>query len=188
LYGDVNGALAPIGDLTKSEVYEMARFLNAEIFREEIIPSTLLPNDLFSFDGQWVIPSPELKKDQIDPMRFGYHCALLEAYTDYIRKTPEDFFEWYLEGTLEKKLGISKNLIKRWEMDNPKLFVQDMEWFISTIQRNVFKRIQSPPIIITSRSSYGYDIRESMLPIQASARYNSLRSEILKMSRYFSAE
>jgi NAD+ synthase (glutamine-hydrolysing) len=188
LYGDVNGALAPIGDLTKSEVYEMARFLNTEVFREEIIPSTLLPDALFSFDGEWIIPSAELKKDQIDPMRFGYHCALLEAYTDYIRKTPEDFFEWYLNGTLEKNLGISKELMARWEMDHPKLFVQDMEWFVSTIQKSVFKRVQSPPIIITSRSAYGYDIRESMLPMETSARYQALKSEILEMSRYVSTE
>ena len=188
LYGDVNGALAPIGDLTKSEVYEMARFLNNEVFREEVIPSTLLPDALFSFDGKWIIPSAELKKDQIDPMRFGYHCSLLEAYTDYIRKTPEDFFEWYLEGTLEKNLGISEKLIARWGMDNPKLFVQDMEWFVSTIQKSVFKRVQSPPIIITSRSSYGYDIRESMLPIETSEKYRLLKSEILKMSRYISAK
>jgi NAD+ synthase (glutamine-hydrolysing) len=128
------------------------------------------------------------KEGSNDPMRFGYHCSLLEAYTDYIRKTPEDFFEWYLEGTLEKNLGISKKLIVRWEMDNPKLFVEDLEWFVSTIQKSVFKRVQSPPIIITSRSSYGYDIRESILPVETSARYRSLKSEILKMSDYISAE
>ena len=46
LYGDVNGALAPIGDLTKTEVYEMAHFLNDEIFGEQMIPSSLLPDHL----------------------------------------------------------------------------------------------------------------------------------------------
>ncbi len=86
LYGDVNGALAPIGDLTKTEVYEMAHFLNDEIFGEQVIPSSLLPDHLFTFDKRWIVPSPELKKDQVDPMRFGYHDALLEALTDFIRK------------------------------------------------------------------------------------------------------
>lgn len=188
LYGDVNGALAPIGDLTKSEVYEMAKFLNAEIFKEEIIPSSLLPDALFSFDSRWVIPSAELKKDQIDPIRFGYHCALLEAYTDYVRKTPDDFLEWYLAGTVEKNLGIPTELLLRWGMDDPKLFVQDMEWFVSSIQRNVFKRIQGPPIIITSRSAYGYDIRESMLSIQTTAKYSALKSQVLKMTKYLTAK
>jgi len=184
LYGDVNGAVAPIGDLTKSEVYDMARFLNNEVFREAVIPESLLPDTLFTFDGQWVVPSAELKADQIDPIRFGYHCALLEAFTDYLRKSPEDICQWYLDGKLEENLRIPRALISRWGMDDPKLFIQDLEWFVSTIQKNVFKRIQSPPIIITSRSAYGYDIRESMLPATFTPRYQSLKTEVLKRKKY----
>jgi len=184
LYGDVNGALAPIGDLTKTEVYEMARFLNDEIFQADIIPSVLLPDRLFSFDGQWVVPSAELKKDQVDPIRFGYHCALLEALTDYVRKSPEDIMQWYLKGELETHLNISNDLIVRWGMDKPGDFVRDLEWFISTIQKNIFKRIQGPPIIITSRSSYGYDIRESMIPFSTTPHHNLIKKEVLKMKKY----
>lgn len=184
LYGDVNGALAPIGDLTKTEVYEMARFLNDEIFREPIIPSSLLPDALFSFDKRWIVPSPELKKNQVDPMRFGYHDALLEALTGYIRKSAEDILLWYLEGKLERNLNIDNNLIVRWGMNNPTLFVQDLEWFISTIHKNIFKRVQAPPIIITSRSSYGYDIRESILPFNKTARFERLKSQVLKLEKY----
>ena len=187
LYGDVNGALAPIGDLTKTEVYEMAHFLNEEIFGEQVIPSSLLPDHLFTFDKRWIVPSPELKKDQVDPMRFGYHDALLEALTDFIRKSPEEILEWYLTGALEHNLKIDKKLIVRWEIDNPGVFVQDLEWFVSTIQKNIFKRIQSPPIIITSRSSYGYDIRESMLPVFKSPAYERLKSKVLKMKTYVSS-
>ena len=187
LYGDVNGALAPIGDLTKTEVYEMARFLNDVVFQDDIIPPSLFPDECFSFDGQWIVPSPELKKDQIDPIRFGYHCALIEALTDFIRKSPEDILEWYLNGQLEKNLRIDKRLLARWGINDPRLFVNDLEWFVSTIQKNVFKRIQAPPIIITSRSSYGYDIRESMLPFQKTNRYENLKSEILKMGKYDSS-
>ncbi len=187
LYGDVNGALAPIGDLTKTEVYEMAHFLNGEIFGEQVIPSSLLPDHLFTFDKRWIVPSPELKKDQVDPMRFGYHDALLEALTDFIRKSPEEILEWYLAGAIEHNLKIDKNLITRWEIDNPIVFVQDLEWFLSTVQRNIFKRVQSPPIIITSRSSYGYDIRESMLPIFKSRAYERLKVKVLEMKRYVSS-
>ncbi len=184
LYGDVNGALAPIGDLTKSEVYALARFLNEEIFRESVIPPALLPDELFSFDGQWVVPSAELKDDQIDPMRFGYHCALLAVSTQYMHSTAEDICEWYLAGTMEENLGISKGLMVRWGVDDPKTFVEDLEWFFSTIQKNVFKRIQAPPIIITSRSAYGYDIRESMLPPITTERFKELKAKVLKMEKY----
>jgi NAD+ synthase (glutamine-hydrolysing) len=176
----VNGALAPIGDLTKSEVYEMGKFLNQEIFREEVLPSVLFPDHLFRFDDRWIVPSAELKNNQVDPMKIGYHCALLEAFTDYIRKTPEDIMEWYLEGTMEKNLGISRELIQRWGVDDPRTFVSDLEWFSSSIQKNVFKRIQAPPIIITSRSAYGYDHRESMLPMENTLRYEELKTRVLK--------
>lgn len=39
LYGDAAGALGVIGDLTKKQVYELARFINRE---KEIIPSEVL--------------------------------------------------------------------------------------------------------------------------------------------------
>lgn len=187
LYGDVNGAIAPIGDLTKVEVYEMARFLNDEIFGEPVIPPSLLPDVIFSFDDQWIVPSAELKKDQVDPIRFGYHDALLEALTDFIRKSPEEILGWYLDGTLERNLNIDRSLLTRWEIDDPNIFVQDLEWFVSTIQRNVFKRIQSPPIIITTRSSYGYDIRESMLPFFKTPAYERRKAEVLKLETYTSS-
>ena len=37
LYGDVGGVVAPIGDLTKAEVFDMARFLNETVFKKEVI-------------------------------------------------------------------------------------------------------------------------------------------------------
>jgi len=53
LYGDMAGALSAIGDLYKTQVYELARFINRE---REIIPvNTLLKP-----------PSAELRPDQKD--------------------------------------------------------------------------------------------------------------------------
>src|SRR5262249_42359962 len=73
LYGDVNGVLAPLGDLLKTEVFALAHFLNDEIFQDEVIPNSLLPDDRFDFV---VPPSAELKDNQRDPMKWGYHDAL----------------------------------------------------------------------------------------------------------------
>ena len=52
------------------------------------------------------------------------------------------------------------------------------------IQKNVFKRIQAPPIILTSKSSYGYDIRESILPVLKTKRFLLLQSKIEKLDIY----
>jgi len=55
LYGDTVGALAPIGDLLKHEVYELARFLN-EKAGHPLIPEEILRRP----------PSAELRPDQKD--------------------------------------------------------------------------------------------------------------------------
>jgi NAD+ synthase (glutamine-hydrolysing) len=60
LYGDMNGGLAPIGDLYKTEVYAMARMLNARPrefgFAQPPIPSSSIEK----------APSAELRPNQTD--------------------------------------------------------------------------------------------------------------------------
>jgi NAD+ synthase (glutamine-hydrolysing) len=53
LYGDMNGGLAIIGDLFKTEVYALARHLNGE---REVVPESILRK----------APSAELRPDQRD--------------------------------------------------------------------------------------------------------------------------
>lgn len=184
LYGDVGGALSPIGDLTKAEVFELARYLNSEVFRREVIPETLLPDELYKFGPDKIRSGPELKEGQVSPIKFGYHCALVEATTDYMKKSPEDVMQWYLEGALEEHLGVSTELIRRWGIDDPREFVRDLEWFVAKAQGNVFKRVQSPPIIVMSKSAYGYDIRESILPNEPTPAYERLKAQVLAIGRY----
>jgi NAD+ synthase (glutamine-hydrolysing) len=74
--------------------------------------------------------------------------------------------------------------VERWGIDDPKEFVKDIEWFTKAIQKNVFKRVQSPPIILTSKSAYGYDIRESMLPYRQTIEYDKLKEKVLAMPKY----
>ncbi|MCC5941624.1 MAG: NAD+ synthase [Balneolaceae bacterium] len=56
LYGDMNGALGIIGDLYKTEVFEMAKWLNSDYFEKEIIPENTIHKP----------PSAELRPDQKD--------------------------------------------------------------------------------------------------------------------------
>lgn len=184
LYGDVGGVIAPIGDLTKAEVYDMARYLNNDIYQDEIIPESLFPNDLFEFSEGSIAPSAELREEQVDPMKFGYHCALLDACTSFKKVGPEQVMEWYLAGTMEANLGISNALLVRWGIDDPKTFIEDITWFYRCIQQSVFKRIQAPPIIITSPSAYGYDIRESQLPYIETIKFQGLKDKVLQLERY----
>jgi len=57
IYGDMAGTLCPIADLTKPEVYALARWINTE---RETIPSFVIERP----------PSAELRPEQIDPFDY----------------------------------------------------------------------------------------------------------------------
>lgn len=171
--GDNQGVFAPIGDLTKVEVFKMAKYINK--WYGEIIPSSLIPDD-FNFD---IAPSAELKENQLDPMKWGYHDRMLELMLEFKKHSPEDFMRWYINGELCTKMRIKESLFTKYNFDNPKVFIDDLEWFVSTIQKNVFKRVQSPPIVLLSKTAYGYDLRESMFAWESSLEYDRLKAKIL---------
>ena len=179
LDGDARGALAPIGDLTKTEVYKMAQHLNKNVFIAEVIPSSVI--------NLKQKPGAELSRNQANPLKLGYHCALIEAFMDFRAKSPEDVMTWYLEGTLEENLGLTTEVIEGNGVDRPEEFVRDMDWFSSHIQSSVYKRIQCPPIILLSKTAYGYDRRESILPLDETRLYRSLRAKVLSMGEYHPA-
>ena len=164
----------------------MSRYLNESIFHKEVIPEVMLPDALWRFRNNQIQPSAELKDKQVDPMKFGYHCALLEVMTDYKKKSTADVMRWYLNGTIEKNLGVSTALLERWNITNPMEFVNDLEWFDRCVRMSGFKRVQSPPIIITSKSAYGFDIRESILPYETTREHDSLKAKILSTMKTYS--
>ncbi len=96
LYGDTSGALSVISDLTKPEVYAVARWYN-KMKCEEIIPARTLTKP----------PSPELKPGQVAPFNYDRLSPLLEQLTG--RKTISELM----------KLGYAKdeirNMYKRWK-------------------------------------------------------------------------
>lgn len=74
LYGDMNGALAVIGDLYKTEVYEMSNWLNHRYFGREVIPEAIITKE----------PSAELKPDQKDSDSLPDYNVLDEILYRYI--------------------------------------------------------------------------------------------------------
>lgn len=176
LYGDVNGAVAPIADLYKTQVFELARYLNDEIFRREVIPSNLI-------DGE-VVPSAELSEAQDvtkglgDPIRYGYHDALLRQFIEY-RKHPLDVLLWFSEGRLFSELGYHDETDFLEHFPDTAAWVEDLEWIDRQLRVNIFKRIQAPPIIVLSKRAFGFDLRESQLPEYYPKRYAALKMKVL---------
>jgi NAD+ synthetase len=66
LYGDLAGALCVIGDVIKTEVVAMARWVNREA---EVIPRFILERP----------PSAELRQDQVDPFDYDVVAPIVEA-------------------------------------------------------------------------------------------------------------
>lgn len=71
LYGDMAGGLSVIGDLYKTEVYELSKFLNR---KEEIIPKNILTKE----------PSAELRPNQKDSDSLPDYEILDQILYDYI--------------------------------------------------------------------------------------------------------
>jgi NAD+ synthase (glutamine-hydrolysing) len=177
LYGDVNGGLAPIGDLTKEEVFEMCRWINRQ---EELIPTELLPDENWEFV---IAPSAELKENQRDPIKFGYHDKLIEKLMDYRKVSPELVLQWYASGKdhFLHKMGMDAAVFDLYGLGEPETFVKDLEWFVRTMRVSIFKRIQSPPIVLLSKTAFGYDLRESQFPWTPSLEFTKWKEKILSL-------
>ena len=178
LYGDVNGAVAPIADLYKVQVLQLARFLNEEVFGREVIPDNLISGE--------TVPSAELSEAQDvtrglgDPIKYGYHDAMLRQIIEY-RKDPVDFLQWFVNGILLDEIGWSdREKFRAWFPD-VNSWIEDLEWIARQVRINYFKRVQAPPIIVLSKRAFGFDLRESQLPAYETRRYGELKELALSM-------
>lgn len=78
LYGDMAGALAVISDLSKLDVYAVARYVNANHSR------TTIPERIFQR-----LPSAELKPDQVDPFDYNIVSPLVDDIVVYQKSFDE---------------------------------------------------------------------------------------------------
>ena len=176
LYGDTIGCLAPLQDVTKVVLFDLARSIN-EVNGKEIIPHNLLPN-VKENDIEWIMPpSAELKNNQLDPMKWFYHDELVRMLTEYPGYEIEKLMEDYLSGEIyNQPIG---RWIKWYHLDEPQAFIDDLEWVLSKFEQGVFKRIQSAPIVMVSRGAFGNDFRENQCCYEKTNLYLKLKDEIL---------
>lgn len=176
LYGDLAGFLAPLADLWKHQVYELAKYLNKEVYGSEVIPQEIID----------LVPSAELSWEQAvdegkgDPLLYPYHDYLFKAFMEsWNRATPEDILTWYKEGILEEQLGCKKGLIGQL-FATPQQFIGDLEkWWQLYNGMAVAKRIQAPPVLALSRRAYGFDHREAQNNPYFTLKYHQLKEELL---------
>lgn len=108
LYGDTNGALAPIGDIYKSEVFSLARWLNEEYFKKEVISENIITKT----------PSAELRPDQKDTDSLPEYDTLDDILFRYIelQQSKEKISELHKSVTVEKVISlVDRNEFKRYQ-------------------------------------------------------------------------
>ena len=176
LYGDQAGFLANLADLWKHQVYELAHFLNTDIYHREVIPQETMD----------IVPSAELSFDQAvdqgkgDPIIYPYHDYLFKAFMEHWNRcTPEDILLWYEQGNLEEKIGCQPGLVGQL-FSTPVAFITDLEkWWSLYTGMAVAKRIQAPPVLAISRRAYGFDHREAQNGTYLTTNYLKLKDKII---------
>ena len=181
MYGDLAGFLAVTGDVWKTDVYALARYMNETIFQREVIPQG-------SID---VVPSAELSDAQDvmqglgDPLQYEYHDCLFRAFVEgtphtllHQRLTPEDILCAYEKGTLEHLLRLPHPVSHYFT--STEQFINDLErWWKSFNGLAVAKRIQSPPLFLVSERAFGTDLSESQLKPYFSRTYHINKERVL---------
>lgn len=162
--GDIAGYLAPIGDLWKTEVYELA---------EHYASIGMLPRSVID-----VKPSAELSSDQSidagkgDPLNYQYHDKMFASWIEkWVKDGPEDTLRSIIISedfaTLQQKQDAVEDLERWWKMYKGLA---------------VSKRVQAPPVVAVSRRSFGFDHRESILDFNGyySLKYKELKKSLFK--------
>lgn len=176
LYGDAAGAAGFLGDLWKGKVYDLARYINSKNAKEkdkkEIIPAKILE----------IVPSAELSESQNvdegrgDPIFYEYHDKLLEAMVEK-RWSLTLILEKFLVGSLEKDLGCEDGTIKKY-FKSTEDFINNLEWAWRALNTE-FKRVQLPPVFLTSRRAFGFDRRDTLADPFISKKYLKLKESLL---------
>ncbi len=106
LYGDMNGGLSVIGDLYKTQTYELARYINRI---KEVIPENIITKP----------PSAELRPDQKDSDSLPDYPILDEILYQYIeqRKGPREIVAMGFEPALVDRILklVNTNEYKRYQ-------------------------------------------------------------------------
>jgi NAD+ synthase (glutamine-hydrolysing) len=125
LYGDTNGALGPIGDLFKTEVFALCRRINEKAVVAEgniVIPEAIITK----------APSAELRPGQKDQDSLPPYEVL------------DEILKLYLFDNLSKREIASRG----WD-------TKLVEKIIKMVARAEFKRRQAPPVLKVSKRAFG---------------------------------
>lgn len=156
MYGDMIGALMPLGDVAKTDVYRLARLINSRM-------SNPIPDSVIK-----IPPSAELGENQDitkglgDPFDYDVEAPMGQEIIENER-TPTQLRAMFEERRLDPELWApTRSRTPVYDKLTPQQF-EELAWDVfRCIQKTAFKRIQAPPVLKVSRRAFGSDLRESL--------------------------
>jgi NAD+ synthase (glutamine-hydrolysing) len=152
LYGDMCGGLSLIGDLAKTDVYRLARYVNRRHGR------SVIPDEAFT-----IVPSAELAEGQFDPFDYAVVAPLVGELVEH-RRTPEELVALFEQRALDPdRFAPDADGLTVYDKHTTESFRKVLNDSVGRIRRSVYKRLQGPPIVIVSERAFGFDLRETII-------------------------
>jgi NAD+ synthase (glutamine-hydrolysing) len=152
LYGDMCGGISLIGDLSKTDVYRLARHVNARHGSEKI------PEDAFR-----ITPSAELTSNQVDPFDYSVVAPIVGEMIER-RRSPSELIALFKRRALDPDRfppdANGRTVYDKYTLDAFNDIVYDA---VRRLRRSVYKRLQGPPIVVVSERAFGFDLRETII-------------------------
>jgi NAD+ synthase (glutamine-hydrolysing) len=152
LYGDMCGGISVIGDLSKVDVYRLARHVNARHRRQ------IIPEETFT-----LLPSAELAPGQVDPFDYYVMAPVVSELAER-RRSASELIALFETRSLDLDRFVpdpeGRTVYDKHTVDTFRAVV--MEAF-QRMRRSVYKRLQGPPILAVSERAFGFDLRETII-------------------------
>ena len=152
LYGDMCGGVSLIGDLSKLDVYRLARYVNTKHGAERI------PEEAFH-----IKPSAELAANQFDPFDYWVVAPLVGELVER-RTSPAALVTLFEERALDPERFVADADGRTvYDKHTAATFSEVVYDCFRRLRRSVYKRLQGPPIIVVTERAFGLDLRETII-------------------------
>jgi len=152
LYGDMCGGISLIGDLSKTDVYSLSRYVNRKHGRD------VIPEETFA-----IKPSAELAAGQFDPFDYAVVAPIVGEMVER-RTSAEQLVRLFEQRTLDPaRFGVDAEGRTPYDKYTAESFRAIVEDASRRMRRSVYKRLQGPPIVVVSERAFGFDLRETII-------------------------
>lgn len=152
LYGDMCGGLSLIGDLSKTDVYRLARYANRRHGIEKI------PAEAFD-----IVPSAELAENQYDPFDYSIVAPIVGELVDR-RLSPAELVARFEHRELDRTRFLPDTQGRTvYDKHTAATFKRVVDDAARRMRQSVYKRLQGPPIVAVSERAFGFDLRETII-------------------------